>query len=304
MDDSQGSSDMQAAEAVDILLAQGVNTIDTARIYPGSEETIGRLEKRTQLTIDTKIPGGFAPGTAHEDTVLEHAIEALHKARIEKFDVLYIHAPDAEIPLEDTLSGINKAHKAGVFTRFGLSNFTADDVQRVYDLAKAKGYPLPQIYQGNYNPVARHLEETLFPVLRKLNMVFYAYSPLAGGFLTKTPAELDAGAGRFNSNASWWMYSSMYNKPALRVALTIWNEIAEREGVSKAELAYRWVAHHSALTKNDALIFGASSIGQIQQTPAGIKKGPLSAEAVTGVERIWNLVKAEAPLDNYVAMRT
>ncbi|KAF3045928.1 hypothetical protein E8E12_007639 [Didymella heteroderae] len=291
----------KTAEAMDTLLAAGVTTIDTARIYAGSEEQIGQQEKRTQFTIDTKVPGGFAPGTANKDTIVAHAKEALEKVNIKQFDILYIHSPDPNIPLDDTLAGINEAHKLGIFKRFGLSNYAPQDVQRVYDLAKEKGYPLPEVYQGNYNPVARHLEKDLFPVLRKLNIVFYAYSPLAGGFLTKSAADLDAGTGRFNKDALGGMYSGMYDKPSLREGLKTWNQIAEKEGVPKAELAYRWVAHHSALTEEgDGVIFGASKLSQIEQTAGGIKKGKLSQEAAKSIDELWESVKAEAPVDNYV----
>ncbi|KAJ4993586.1 aldehyde reductase [Stagonosporopsis vannaccii] len=294
----------KVAAAIDVLLASGVTTIDTARIYPGSEAAIGGQEKRTQFTIDTKVPGGFAPGTAHKDTIVEHAKEALQKVNIKQFDILYIHSPDPDIPLEDTLAGINEAHKQGIFRRFGLSNYAPQDVQRVYDLAKSKGYPLPQVYQGNYNPVARHLEKDLFPVLRKLGLVFYAYSPLAGGFLTKSAADLDAGVGRFSKDALGGMYSGMYDKPSLREGLKTWNQIAEKEGVTKAELAYRWVSYHSALTEEgDAVLFGASKLSQIEQTAASIKKGKLSEEAAKSIDRLWESVKAEAPIDNYVWSR-
>ena len=291
----------KVAEVMDVLLASGVTTIDTARIYHGSEAAIGQQEKRTQFTIDTKVPGGFVPGTAHKDIIVSHAKEALEKVAIKQFDILYIHSPDPDIPLDDTLAGINETHKQGIFKRFGLSNYAPQDVQRVYDLAKEKGYPLPEVYQGNYNPVARHLEKDLFPVLRKLGMVFYAYSPLAGGFLTKSAADLDAGVGRFNKDALNGVYSGMYDKPSLREGLKEWNKIAEKEGVSKAELAYRWVAHHSALTEEgDGVIFGASKLSQIEQTVGGIKKGKLSEEAVKSIEHLWETVKAEAPVDNYV----
>lgn len=294
----------EVAEAMDVLLANGVTTIDTARIYPGSEAALGRQDKRTSFTIDTKVPGGFAPSSAHKDTIVEHAKEALEKVNIKQFDILYIHSPDPDIPLEDTLAGINEAHKLGIFARFGLSNYAPADVQRVYDLAQKHGYPLPEVYQGNYNPVARHLETELFPVLRKLGMVFYAYSPLAGGFLTKSAADLDNGVGRFGKDALGGMYSGMYDKPSLREGLKAWNQIAESEGVSKAELAYRWVAHHSRLTEEgDGVIFGASKLSQIEQTAGGIKKGKLSEEAVKSIEEVWQTVKAEAPVDNYVWSR-
>ena len=288
------------SQVIDTLLSNGIKNIDTARIYPGSEEAIGKLEKRKEFTIDTKLPGGFGPGTATKDGAINDSQDSLKRLQLDQVDILYIHAPETSIPIEETLEGINEAYKKGVFRRFGLSNYAAEQVQQIYDICKAKGYPLPQVFQGNYNPVARHYEAQLFPTLRKLGIHFYAYSPLAGGFLTKTTADLDAGGGRFNKDALGGLYSKLYDHEPLRQALTKWNEIAEKEGVSKAELAYRWVAHHSALQgDDDGVIFGASKPAQVEQTAQGIKKGKLSDEAVKGIDEIWESDKSVAPVDNY-----
>lgn len=287
-------------KVVEVLLKNNVSNIDTARLYPGSEVAIGALPQRTSFTIDTKLISGFSQGSVTKDAVIADSADSLSRVQIPQFDILYLHAPDTTVPFEETLAGIAEVHKKGIFKRFGLSNFTAQQVQEVYDIAKAKGYPLPQVYQGNYNPVARHLETQLFPTLRKLGIAFYAYSPLAGGFLTKTAADLDAGAGRFNKDAIGGLYSSLYDKPSLREALITWNQIAEKEGISKAELAYRWVAHHSILEgEEDGVIFGVSKLSQVGQTAEGIQKGKLSKEAVEGIERIWESVKKDAPVDNF-----
>jgi len=117
-----------------------------------------------------------------------------------KVDIFYLHAPDASVPLSDTLAGINEIHKQGVFKRFGLSNYKVEDVQKVYDHCKENNYVLPSAYQGNYSAVARLQETLLFPTLRKLGMAFYAYSPIAGGLLTKTKEQILEGAGRFNKD--------------------------------------------------------------------------------------------------------
>ena len=289
------------AELVDVLIANGIKNIDSARIYTGSEVAIGQLEKRKDFVIDTKLAGGFGqPGNVSKEGVIKDTQDSLETAKIDQFDIFYIHAPDTTVPFEETLAGVNEAYKKGIFRRFGLSNFSAEQVQEVYDIAKAKGYPLPQVYQGNYNPVARHLETQLFPSLRKLGIHFYAYSPLAGGFLVKTASDLDAGAGRFNDKALGNLYGKLYDNETMRKALVKWNEIAEKEGVTKAELAYRWVAYHSVLQGDeDGVIFGASKVSQAEQTAKSLKAGKLSDEAVKGIEQIWESVKEVAPVDNY-----
>jgi aflatoxin B1 aldehyde reductase len=300
-DTSHFNTQEERAKLIDVLIAHDVKNIDSARIYTGSEVAIGQLEKRKDFIIDSKIAGGFGqPGACTKEGVVRDMQDSLEKAKIDQFDIFYIHAPDPTVPFEDTLEGVNEAYKKGIFRRFGLSNFSAEQVQQVYDIAKAKGYPLPQVYQGNYNPVARHLEAQLFPTLRKLGIHFYAYSPLAGGFLVKTAEDLDAGAGRFNEQSLGNMYGKLYDNHTMRNALVKWNEIAKKEGVTKAELAYRWVAYHSALQGDeDGVIFGASKISQAEQTAKSLKKGKLSDEAVKGIEQIWESVKEVAPIDNY-----
>lgn len=83
-------------------------------------------------------------------------------------------------------------------------------------------------------------------------------------------------------------------------ALDKWHEIAKAEGVPAAELAFRWVFYHSILdaSKGDAVIIGASSLAQLKGTVAGIRKGPLSAEAQKGIQGVWEGVKQDAFLDN------
>lgn len=217
-------------------------------------------------------------------------------------DIYYIHAPDPETPIEETLEGINEVYKTGFFKRFGLSNFKAEDVQKVYDIAKAKGYPLPEVYQGNYSAVARKQEEVLFPTLRKLGISFYAYSPIAGGFLTKTKQDVLDGKGRFDPNTIiGQMYRDLYARPAYLEALEKWEKIAKDEGTTCADLAYRWVKYNSPLKPElgDAIIIGSSSLQQLQETLSTINKGPLSEKAVKAIDEVWETIKHEAPLDNY-----
>ena len=192
----------------------------------------------------------------------------------------YIHSPDNSLDLADMLKGINDAHKAGYFKRFGLSNYTANDVERVYDLCKQNGYPLPTVYQGNYSAVARRTEQELFPTLRKLNMAFYVYSPLAGGLLTKTKEQLIQGnkdAGRFSKEHRLGsLYGGMYNKPSYHKALDMWQDAANAAGCSKAELAYRWVGFDSMLDPK----YGDAVIFRCQQTISGGRNDKLAEEGL------------------------
>lgn len=169
--------------------------------------------------------------------------------------------------------------------------------------AKSKGYVVPDVYQGNYNPVARKAEATLLPLLRELGIAFYAYSPLAGGFLTKTPASLEAGGpGRFDKETfAGQMYHKLYNRGPLVDVLVEWENIANAANASKAALAYRWVMFNSALKTQyeDGIILGASRPKQLKETLGALEAGPLEKDIADRIERIWEKVKDVAPMDNF-----
>lgn len=300
--ESQGSVPHEAVESFFHTFKEcGINEIDTARIYKDSEEGIGRVSIRHDFAIDDKLPGGFAPGTLTPENVLADIADSLSKVKIDQFDIMYIHAPDPKADMEAVAVKLNEAHKNGSFKRFGISNFSAEQVQEIYDICKKNDYVLPSVYQGNYNAFARHIETELFPVLRKLNIAFYAYSPVAGGVLTKTPEQLQQGVRKNNAAYLQAIYNGMYNRPAFVEALNEWAKIAEEEGVSKAELAYRWVAYDGVLRPElgDAVIMGARNEEMVRDTTAWLKKGGLSQKAKEGIDKLWEIVKGEDLMDNY-----
>jgi len=199
---------------------------------------------------------------------------------------------------------MNILHQAGAFKRFGLSNYLPHEVEEVVRICKERGFILPSVYQGNYSPIARRPDAELFPVLRKHNICFYAYSPLAGGFLTKTKETLISGLaeGRWHPSTDLGkLYGSLYNKPNFLEALVQWGEIAEQESIPKAELAYRWVAFNSHLRADlgDAVIFGAFKEEHYRETVEWLRKGPVSASAAEKIDKVWEMVKNDAIWDNF-----
>jgi aflatoxin B1 aldehyde reductase len=176
-------------------------------------------------------------------------------------------------------------------------------VEEVVSVAKANNFVLPTAYQGSYSPITRKQETKLFPTLRKNNIAFYAYSPLAGGFLTKTKDQLlEGGKGRWDPGTNIGkLYHSLYKKPALLEALSLWEQISTESGIPRAELAYRWVSYHSILDDQhgDAIIFSASSVEQLKQTIAGLEKGPLGEDVAKKIDAVWKSVENESPLDNF-----
>ncbi|KAI9761251.1 MAG: hypothetical protein M4579_001171 [Chaenotheca gracillima] len=292
-------------EFFSLLKKHGVNDLDTAHLYVSSEKTLGDLGAPKDFTMHTKFPG-FVPGSLSKSSIAEGAKKSLSELKTDSVETYFLHSPDTQTPIEETLDAVQEQYAAGKFKYFGLSNYKPEDVQKIHDYNSSKGYVLPTVYQGNYNPVARGAEAELFPLLRKLGIRFYAYSPLAGGFLVKSSAQfkdntLEKG-GRFDAESMvGQLYNSLYKKPSLLNALTEWEDVAREAGVSKSALAYRWVTYHSALKKKygDGIILGASKGTQLEETLKAIDAGPLDSKTVSRIDKLWDSVKDEAPLDNY-----
>ena len=157
-------------------------------------------------------------------------------------------------------------------------------------IAKAEGLVQPTVYQSQYNLLCRAYESELFPLLRKNNMRFTAFSPLAGGFLLGNFTSSGVQSGSRFANAEG-PFRKWYDKPSMHAAVTRLREIAEKEGVGMDELALRWVVHHSILGEEDAVILGASRVEQIEKNAAQIEKGPLDDALVRELDALWDGVK-------------
>ncbi|KAI1182833.1 NADP-dependent oxidoreductase domain-containing protein [Nemania serpens] len=221
-------------------------------------------------------------------------------SRDAKFDGYYLHAPDPQTPMEETYAAIQELYEAGVFRRFGLSNISAVEVQRLYDYGKAHGYVLPSLFQGYYNAVARRCEDELLPLLRQLGISFYCYSPLGAGFFTSTAEGIKNGEGRFNTaDVDGVVYRNMYSKPSYLAALGRWRDLADSTGVSAAELAFRWINYHSRLDPQcgDGIITSADTPNQLLELLAWRESGALKKSVVAEIDAIWEACRGEAALD-------
>lgn len=164
---------------MDAFHRRGYRHLDTARDYtptaPGSSEArLGRAGAASRFTIHTKVHSGH-PGD-HEPSKIELSIgQSLDALKTSSVETMFLHSPDRQTPFEETAKAMHDAVEQGRFKKFGLSNYTAAEVQKILEICEQKGYTKPSVYQGHYNAVVRGAEKELFPLLRKHNVAFFAY---------------------------------------------------------------------------------------------------------------------------------
>lgn len=295
---AKGSSAMATPEQVKAFLkvvkSHHVKELDTARVYNGgrSEELLGEADAQQDFLIATKAPG-FSSGSLKEANILSNAEKSFKALKQNKIDLYYIHGPDRDTPLEEQCRAIGKLWHEGHFDRFGVSNLRADEVQTIWDYCKRENYCLPTVYQGGYNPIHRSVEEGLFPTLRKLNMSFYAYSPLGGGLFAKPLNDvLNPKPGtRFDMMP---IFGQIYLSETNKAALKKLQDVCDEKQISLMEGTMRWFMHHAPLEKDDGVILGASTVEQIDATLTACEKEALPKEIADAFEELWTTVKKRA----------
>ena len=318
---SEECDDGASRKLMETFLDAGHVELDTALAYSGgeTEKIMGRLFDAHPTLMDrcqiaTKAnpwPGGAMTSSAGEGGLAPSELRAQVQASAASLspygpiDLLYLHAPDAATPIDDTLAELKSLHDEGAFINLALSNFPAWEVVYIHGRCKEIGLPPPTTYQGMYNCVTRTCEAELLPALRKLNMRFLAYNPLAGGLLSgkhrgkiEAPGSSDTGRGRFTENK---MYQDRFWNEKYFAAVDTVCDACELEGVAPAEAALRWLYSHSQMDggKGDCVILGASSVGHLEANLAAAEKAAvgeaLPESVLEAIEAAFEVCKPVAP---------
>jgi aflatoxin B1 aldehyde reductase len=285
----------QVSSFLSVVKSHGIKELDTARVYNAgkSEELLGEVSISKDFAISTKAPA-FAPGSLSEKNILDNCRKSLAALKLDRVDIYYLHGPDRTIGLEEQCRAIDTLHRQGCFERFGVSNISDAEVQKIHDICSENGYVLPSVYQGGYNPIGRGPEKTLFPLLKKLNMSFYAFSPLGGGLLAKPLDQIinPAKGTRFDQMK---VFGDIYLTDQILAPLKVVQQKCDEESVPLMEATLRWFMHHSPLGQDDGFILGASSEQQIERSLSACEKGPLPDSLQKAWEGLWTELKKDPP---------
>lgn len=290
-----------AAEMVDYCLEQGINFFDTANVYQQgvSEEYLGKAlrGRREQVVLASKVRGkmGEAPDESglSRAAVLRAVEVSLKRLQTDYLDVYYLHQPDYDVPLEETLEVMQQLVTEGKVRYPATSNYASWQVAQMLNLAERKNYQPACIAQQMYNPLARGVEQEFVPMARELGVALIAYNPLAGGLLTgKHRREAITSGTRFDSNE---MYQDRYWHAQNFRAVEKLQSTAEGLGRSLISLALNWLPHH---TPTDCVILGASNLAQLKQNLAALEDGALPPEACRTLDEVWQSLRGATPIYN------
>ncbi len=290
------NSEAEGHAQLDRAVAQGINFIDTAEMYPipPRPETQGRTESilgnwlarqpRDRYVIATKVAG---PGRrewirgGRNDLTRENVAEAcgtsLARLRTDYIDLYQIHWPQRNVPMfgatefdpakekegpaiREQVEAMAALIASGKIRHYGLSNETTWGVCEFRRIAKELGVPGPVTVQNSYSLVSRGTDNDLAEALHREQMSLLAYSPLAAGMLT---GKYRNGARPPNARHTLFDQAGLrFRKPVVQEAIDAYADLAARRGLTLVQLALGYVRSRWFV---GAAIIGATTLAQLDE---------------------------------------
>lgn len=296
------NTEAQAHQQLDLAVAQGVNFIDTAEIYPSpiSADTQGETERhignwlsrqqRERLVIATKM----CPATSNlsylrdgnnrlDKNNMQRAVEdSLQRLQTDYIDLYqihwperdtnffgrlnYYHAPDKDgVPIAETLQALDELAQAGKIRYAGVSNETPWGVSEYLRLAREQGLTRIVSIQNPYSLLNRSFEIGLAEFAHREKVGLLAYSPLGFGVLSGKYLD-----GQRPEGARLTRYGHMFKRYTHDVAVQCvqrYADLAREHDLTPAQLALAFVNQRPFVASN---IIGATTIEQLEANIASV----------------------------------
>jgi aryl-alcohol dehydrogenase-like predicted oxidoreductase len=270
------TDEAESRRIVDCAIERGATLLDTANAYVDGEgeRIVGRAlrGRRDRALIATKVGlgrtggkpsgliriGGRAEGLSRE-RILAACDESLERLGTDYIDVYYLHAPDRETPIEESLGAITELYRSGKIRAWAVSNYASWQELEMISICERERVPRPVMAQQIYNILIRQLDVEYFAFAAKYALHTAAYNPLAGGLLAGPPkAGAPATGSRFDENP---MYQKRYWTERLHAQVEDYRALALELGMSLVALSYAWLASRVGV---DSILVGPGTVAHLE----------------------------------------
>lgn len=282
---------------IDSALDAGVNCLDTADIYGKdrwdtpergpSEEIVGRALKgrRQSVVLATKVCAMAGPGVNDRGLSRKHITEGVHESlrrlQTDYIDIYYLHEPDYETPLEESLETLDDLVRQGKILYIGLSNFYAWQVCKALWCADKRNLARVDCIQMVYNLVARDSELEMTRLCEAEGVGINVWGALAGGMLSGRYLQYDPSepppAGVKPYPSTW--------QPRYFEAVSRLKEIAGERSLPQFSLA--WMLRQPQVS---SVVCGVSSLEQWGEN-LGALDVELSPEDLAACDEVWQRLR-------------
>jgi aryl-alcohol dehydrogenase-like predicted oxidoreductase len=269
-------------------LDRGINFIDTANIYSGteSERIIGKALKgrRHEAVIATKagMRRGDGPNQGGSSRVhlMRELEDSLRRLQTDYVDLYQIHTFDPHTPLEETLRTLDDMVRSGKVRYIGASNYAAWELMKALAISDKLGLNRYVSIQPSYSLADRTPEQELVPLCLDQGLGIIPYFPLAGGILTGKykSAQAAPSGSRADKDPN---FARRLDERRLELGAKV-AEIAEGLGHTAGALSLAWLMTRPAVA---TIIVGATRVEQLEENLKSVDV-TLDAETLQTLDEI------------------
>lgn len=160
-------------EAVRTAIETGYRHIDTARAYENEQSVGAGLADSGILRDEIFLVSKIWFDDLRYDAVVREVEQSLRDLQTDYLDLVLVHWPNADIPLEQTFAALDRLQEGEIIRRFGVSNFTPELLVKALETGPVF------CNQVECHPLLR--QERLRNMAIEHDLLLTAYSPLAQG---------------------------------------------------------------------------------------------------------------------------
>lgn len=174
-------------------------------------------------------------------TIKSAVEDSLRRLKTDYIDLLFTHAYDVRVPIDETLGALTDLVKEGKVKHIGASNISTEQLKDAMHVSAANHYAAYSVIQQEYSylhpkkemdtGIFIHADDEMLAYAAEENISFMAYSPLLKGIYTNPQKRLDY--------YNWHIYES---DEAIRRLDRIEN-LSKKLGITGNQLVLAWLLH-------------------------------------------------------------
>ncbi|MCS7475447.1 aldo/keto reductase [Umezawaea endophytica] len=260
----------ECARIVHRALDAGINFVDTADVYSGSESEVilGKALKgrRDDVVLATKVNGSMGAdpnrGGSSRRWIVTEVEHSLRRLGTDHIDLYQVHHPDPLTDVEETLSALTDLVRDGKVRAIGSSNFLASEIVEAQWVAERRGLHRFRTEQPTYSVLNRAVEHEVLPTCQRYGMGVLVWSPLASGMLT---GRYRKGMARPDNARMHWVSRHLTDERKLDAVEQL-IPVAAEAGLSLTHLAMAFAVAHPGIT---SAIIGPRTLDHLEDLLAG-----------------------------------
>jgi len=273
----------------------GITYFDLAHMYGpqlvDAENLVGEIlhtMPRDELIIATGA--GYQTDSApygerlSRKSLMVRLNQSLKRLRLDYVDIFYIHRPDPETPLEETMGTLDLILRQGKALYIGLSDFVGTSFLNAFTTLAEIGQETVTLSQTHYDLLNRNAETNLFSHTLRTGTGVLTPCPLAQWLLAEQHLNSDLSS---TSLLSLYHHGQQQQSQQFRVELLDklkqLDRLAQDRGQTLAQMALAWNLRHAAVT---SVLIGMLTAEQMLKAVISLQNLSFSEQELQMIDEI------------------